>query len=72
MKHTNLILDEELLNTASRLFGEKTHSATVNRALSEAIKAFKVRELSGFLGSGIWEGDLSITRDDKIKRRSKK
>ena len=72
MKRANLILDEKLLNTASRLFGEKTYSGTVNRALDEAIKAVKIRRLADFSGSGIWEGDLSAMREDKPRAKSKK
>ncbi|HMO18807.1 MAG TPA: type II toxin-antitoxin system VapB family antitoxin [Oligoflexia bacterium] len=72
MKRTNLILDENLLNTASRLFGEKTYSDTVNRALDEAIKAVKIRGILDFRGSGLWEGALSEMRDDKPKRKTTK
>ena len=72
MKRANLILDEDLLNTASRLFGEKTYSGTVNRALEEAIKAQKIRGLLDFAGSGIWEGNLSEMRADPQAKNTKK
>ena len=69
MKRANLILDENLLKTASSLFNEKTYSGTVNRALDEAIKAVKIRGLLEFSGSGLWEGDLSEMREDSPKKK---
>ncbi len=38
MKRTNLVLDEKLLEEATRVLGLKTYSATVNKALEEAIR----------------------------------
>ena len=64
MKRTNLVLDEELLKTATRVLGAKTYSAAVNQALSEAIRTAKIRGLQEFVGSGIWDGDLSAMRED--------
>ena len=67
MKRTNLVLNTELLREAQILLEERTYSATVNRALQEAIRSAKVRKLGNFLVSGIWEGDLSKMREDKRK-----
>lgn len=72
MKRTNLVLDEELLETATRLLGAKTYSAAVNQALKEAIRSVKARGLSEFIGSGVWQGDLSQMREDKPKTRRDK
>jgi Arc/MetJ family transcription regulator len=69
MKRTNLVLDEQLLKTATQVLGERTYSATVNRALSEALRNHKIQNLSSFFGSAIWEGDLSEMREDKPARR---
>lgn len=38
MKRTNVILDEELLEKARRMGGEKTYSATINKALEEYVR----------------------------------
>lgn len=38
MKRTNVVLDEELLEQARRVTGERTYSATVNRALAEMVR----------------------------------
>jgi Arc/MetJ family transcription regulator len=75
MKRTNLVLDEELLQTATRLLGAKTYSAAVNHALAETIRVAKVRGLADLVGTGIWDGDLSRMRDDQAstkKRPSRK
>lgn len=69
MKRTNLVLDEELLETATRMFGAKTYSAAVEHALRETIKLWKIRGLGEFVGADIWEGDLSEMRRDKGKSR---
>jgi hypothetical protein len=38
MKRTNVIVEEEVLEEARRLSGEKTYSATINRALQEMVR----------------------------------
>ena len=65
MKRTNLVLDEALLEEATRVLGVKTYSAAVNRALEEAIKIKKIQSLSSYFGTRLWEGDLSEMREDK-------
>lgn len=63
MKRTNVILDEKLLEEATRRSGERTYSATINRALQELIRRIKVEEgLKLMSGSGWWEGDLAEMR----------
>jgi Arc/MetJ family transcription regulator len=64
MKRTNIVLDEDLLEEATRISGEKTYSATVNLALRELIRLRKIQGLPEFFGSGIWEGDLAEMRGD--------
>ena len=70
MKRTNLVLDEQILNEATRLSGEKTCSRTVGRALEEFIRRFKARQILDLAGSGAWQGDLSeMRRDAPVRRR---
>jgi Arc/MetJ family transcription regulator len=64
MKRTNLVLDEQLLEEATRLSGERTYSRTVERALAEFVKRAKARQIFQLAGSGLWEGDLSVVRED--------
>jgi Arc/MetJ family transcription regulator len=68
MKRTNLVLDEALLEEATRLSGEKTYSATVQRALREFVRRAKARRILDLRGSGVWDGDLSEIRDDARRR----
>lgn len=63
------MLDESLLKQASLLLGEKTYSATVNKALLEAIKVTSLRNLLNFQASGIWEGDLQEMREKKAYKK---
>ena len=72
MKRTNLVLDEDLLEEATRLSGERTYSRTVERALEEFVKRAKARRILDLAGSGLWEGNLSRVREDRGVYRSRK
>lgn len=65
MKRTNLVLDADLLEEATRLSGERTYSRTVERALQEFVRRAKARRILDLAGSGLWEGDLSVVREDR-------
>lgn len=73
MKRTNLVLNEDLLEEVTRLSGEKTYSAAVQRALEDFVRRAKARQILELRGSGLWEGDLSAMRRDRpvAGRRSK-
>lgn len=64
MKRTNLVLDEQVLEEAVRLSGERSYSATVNRALKDFVQRVKARRILELRGSGLWQGDLSEMRRD--------
>jgi Arc/MetJ family transcription regulator len=64
MKRTNLVLDEDLLEEATRLSGEKTYSAAVQLALRELVRRVKARQILSLRGLGGWEGDLPAMRAD--------
>jgi Arc/MetJ family transcription regulator len=65
MKRTNLVLDEALLDEATRLSGERTYSRTVERALRDFVARAKARRILELAGSGLWKGDLSVVREDR-------
>jgi len=69
MRRTNLVLDENLLDEATRVLGVKTYSAAVNLALAETLRVKKVLEIPKFFGSGLWQGDLSEMREDQPRRK---
>lgn len=64
MKRTNLVLDAELLEQATRLSGEKTYSAAVTRALEDFVRRIKARQILELAGSGAWEGNVAEMRRD--------
>jgi hypothetical protein len=66
MKRTNVVLNEEKLEEAVRVLGAKTYSAAINEALEEVIRVRKVQSLAKFFGKGLWEGDLSEMREDRV------
>ena len=70
MKRTNLVLEEKLLEEATRLSGEKTYSATVQRALEDFVRRIKARRILDLRGTGAWAGDLSTMRSDRPRRKS--
>lgn len=72
MKRTNLVVDEHLLEEATRLSGERTYSRTVERALRDFVRRVKARRILELAGSGLWEGDLSEVREDRGTYRSRR
>ena len=73
MKRTNLVLNEEILEKATRLMGVKTYSEAVNRALEESIKLIHIRRLADLMGTDFLSCDLSDMREDsKPKTKRKK
>lgn len=69
MKRTNLVLNEDLLEEATRLSGEKTYSRTVERALEEFVRRIRARQILTLAGSGLWEGELAEMRRDSPARK---
>ena len=69
MKRTNLVLDGDLLEEATRLSGEKTYSAAVMRALEDFVQRAKARRILDLRGSGAWEGDLAGMRRDRPPKK---
>lgn len=70
MKRTNLVLDGALLEEATRLSGERTYSRTVERALQDFVRRAKAKRILELAGTGAWDGDLSVVREDKAVYRT--
>lgn len=65
MKRTNVVLDEDLLEEAVRVSGERTYARTIERALEEMVKRAKVAgAFQQLIGSGGWSGSLPELRRD--------
>lgn len=72
MKRTNLVLDEQVLEEALRLSGERTYSRAVERALEEFVRRVKAGRILELAGSGLWEGTLSEMRGDEPAGRARR
>ena len=72
MKRTNLVLDDTLVQEVTRLSGERTYSAAVNRALEDYVKRAKARKILELAGTGLWTGSLPEIREDRPKRGRRK
>ena len=63
------MLDARVLQEALRLSGERTYSATVQRALAEFVRRAKAGRMLELAGRGLWEGDLAAMRSDRTRGR---
>ena len=72
MKRTNLVLDEKLLEEATRLAGERTYSRTVERALEDFVRRIRAGRILELAGTGLWEGNLSEIREDRSPYRPRR
>ena len=68
MKRTNLVLDEKVLEEATRLSGGKTYSKAVDAALRDFVRRAKAHRILELAGSGLWEGNLPEMRQDRPRR----
>ena len=72
MKRTNLVLDEALLEEATRLSGQRTYSRTVEIALADLGRRIRAGQILQLAGTGLWEGDLSEVRRDAPKASARR
>jgi hypothetical protein len=66
------VLDERLLEEATRLSGEKTYSRAIMRALDDFVRRAKARRILELSGSGLWEGEIDQMRRDAPRRSRKR
>ena len=59
------MLDATLLEETLKASGERTYSRAVERAMQEFVRRAKARRILDYAGSGVWEGDLAVTREDQ-------
>jgi Bacterial antitoxin of type II TA system, VapB len=72
MRRTNLVLNGDLLEEATRLSGERTYSRTVERALEDFVRRAKAKRILELAGSGLWEGNLAVVREDRGAYRTRR
>jgi hypothetical protein len=66
------VLNGELLEEATRLSGERTYSRTVERALEDFVRRAKAKRILELAGSGLWEGNLAVVREDRGAYRTRR
>jgi Arc/MetJ family transcription regulator len=65
MKRTNLVLDAALLEETLKVSRERTYSRAVERAMQDFVRRARARQILELAGSGAWEGDLAVVREDR-------
>ena len=62
---TNIVLNQQLMDTALKLSGLKTKRAVIEAALKTYIQIEQQRQIKQWRGKLAWEGDLEKMRTDK-------
>ncbi len=61
---TNVVLDDNLMNTALKLTGFRTKKKAIEEGLKLLIQVNKQRKIKKFRGKLSWTGDLNDMRSD--------
>ncbi len=62
MKKTNVLLDEELVESAKDLTGARFTKDVLDLALRRLVRNLRRRRILALAGKVNWEGDLSVMR----------
>ena len=62
MSRTNIIMDDELVNSCMNITGIKTKKSLVDFALRELLRTDRQKKLLQLQGKVNWEGDLNEMR----------
>jgi Arc/MetJ family transcription regulator len=62
VKKTNVLLDEELVETAKELTGTRFTKDVVDLALRRLVRNVRRRRILQLAGKVKWEGDLAVMR----------
>jgi len=62
---TNVVIDDELIERAMRLYGLRTKREAVDLALRRLVGEYTQRDMLDLEGTG-WEGDLEEMRRSRI------
>ena len=66
---TNIVIDDELMETALHLTGLDTKKSVVHHALTELVASIRRRRMLGLKGELCWEGDLDRIRRGRLDPR---
>jgi Arc/MetJ family transcription regulator len=62
---TNVVLDDNLMQTALELSGYKTKKKAIEEGLKLLVQLNRQKKIRGFRGKLRWTGDLDKMRTDK-------
>ena len=65
MGRTNVVVDDELIERAMRLYGLRTKREAIDLALRRLVGQYTQRDMLDMEGTG-WEGDLEEIRRSRI------
>lgn len=58
------MLNAALLEETLKVSQERTYSRAVERAMEDFVKRARARRILELAGSGAWQGELSVVRED--------
>jgi Arc/MetJ family transcription regulator len=65
MGRTNVVVDDELVERAMRVYGLRTKREVIDLALRRLVGQYKPKDMLDLQGTG-WEGDLAELRRSRI------
>jgi len=66
MARTNIDIDESLIRKARKLTRLKTKRQIVDKALELLVRTESRKGILRYYGSGVWEGDLKVSRRNRV------
>jgi Arc/MetJ family transcription regulator len=66
MGRTNIVINESLIRKARKLTRLRTKRQIVDRALDLLVRSESRKGILKYYGSGIWQGDLKISRRNRV------
>jgi Arc/MetJ family transcription regulator len=70
LMRTNIEIDDQLVRQAMRSSGARTKKAAVEAGLQLLVKTHAQTAIRKFRGKVKWEGDLSVSRQDRRRESS--
>ena len=66
MSRTNIEINDTLIREARKLTRLRTKRAIVDRALELLVRTETRKGMLDYYGSGIWRGDLKVSRRNRV------
>lgn len=64
---TNIVIDDDLIERAMRLYGFRSKREAVDYALRRLVgRSHSRRDMLGLRGSDVWDGDLERMRSSRV------